>query len=125
MKEIILAIALLLSINKCFSQTYSYNKVLAQGQKVKMKGKITLSDTLVSIYTNNVPANFKVKKALDTNQVKQFKVVGIGDDNKIRITFNNNPDVKKKELKTLLLETRDDFSGNFTTVLYYLKKESN
>ncbi|MDO7171952.1 hypothetical protein [Mariniflexile sp. AS56] len=103
------------------SQSFTYNKVSASGQNIKLKGVITVCDTLISIHTNGNPANFKVKKTLEAGDTKQFKALETGDNAQIRITLNNPANPTKLAPKSLLLETKDEFSGTYTVLMYYLE----
>ena len=104
-----------------YSQNFTYNKIAASGHILKMKGKITVTDTLVAIYTNGIPANFTVKKEFDANNIKKFKAINVGSDTEIRITLNNVVNPTKKNTKMLLLETKDPFSNTYGAIAYYLK----
>lgn len=114
MKYLIITACLLLAFTG-YGQNFAYNEVITQGQSIKMKGKVTVSDTLINIYTNNVPAGFNVNKILDVNQTQTFEVVNPGTA-KIRITVTNTA-----TNKTLLLETKDEFSGVSSSLVYLLK----
>ena len=122
MKKIICCLYVLITMN-CFTQNFTYKKVFATGNTLKMKGKINITDCLITIYTNNIPARFKVKKTMNLENSKQFKVIELGSDIEIRISFNNPVSPTKLNPKSLLLETKDSFSGNYTQLLYYLEDE--
>jgi hypothetical protein len=116
----ILILLLTLCINT-YSQEFKYTKIHSQGYDLKIKGKITVSDTLVTIYTDNTPSNFKVIKKTDTGASKSFKVLGLAEDAEMRIILNNVLKPTKKNPKVLLLETRDNFSNTYSSIIYYLK----
>ncbi len=115
-----MTIVFVLICTVCFSQEFTYKKIQSQGHTLKMKGKITVNDSIVTIYTNNMPASFSVKKTLEANFIKQYKVIGAGEGTEIRITLNNPEKPTKLTPKTLLMETKSSFSTTISNLLYYL-----
>ena len=115
-----MTIVFVLICTVCFSQEFTYKKIQSQGHTLKMKGKIIVNDSIITIYTNNMPASFNVNKTVDVNSVKQYKVVGAGEGTEIRITLNNPEKPTKLAPKTLLMETKSSFSTTISNLLYYL-----
>lgn len=101
------------------AQSFDYKKIHLQGQSIKLKGRVLVTDTLVTIIANKTPSVFHVTKTVDAPGVKQFKVIGTGDYN-IRMTLNNPEPATNTNPKTFVLEMRDAFSGSYTTTIYYL-----
>ena len=108
-----------------FSQTYSFKKALYQEQTVKMKGKVIVSDSIITIYTNGTPAKFNVSITTDSPISRQYKALGISEDYEIKFILNTPKKPTKFNIKSLLMETKDNFSGTLNYILYYLKEDSN
>ncbi|RSC96020.1 hypothetical protein [Tenacibaculum singaporense] len=118
MKKLLFAFVLISTT--CFSQEFTYKKVISQGHTLKMKGKISVSDSIISIYTNDMPAIFKVEKTLEANFVKQYKALQVSADTEIRITLSNPEKPSKLNPRSLLMETKNSFSNDIVTLLYLL-----
>lgn len=103
-----------------FSQKFSYNKIFSEGYNLKLKGIITVNDSVLSFQENNVISHLKVIKTVDAGSVKQFKSETGNEDTEMRITFNN-PKISTKEMpKMLIIETKDNFTNTNTSLIYYL-----
>ncbi|HNP33213.1 MAG TPA: hypothetical protein PKN96_07960 [Flavobacterium sp.] len=110
----------LLSIN-CFSQNFKFDKVLASGKIIKLKGKVSISDSLIVMDINGNVSNLKVKMTLDSPKAKQYYlVVPENSDSELRISLNEN-ELDRKWF--LITDTKDRFKGTVTTVTYFLKPE--
>ena len=71
MKKLLFLSVLFVSVT-VFSQEFTYKRIFSNGSKLKLKGKIVVKDSMISIYTNNVPANFKVKKIVSNQKQRQY-----------------------------------------------------
>ena len=126
MKKYLILVFLLFSISS-YSQSFTFNRALMDGSFIKMKGEVSFTDSTISITTNGIPSNLKVVTILKKENYQQFKVVfDTQTDIDIRITFSANPYVQKKdETFTLQYEAKDNFSNQYTRILYYLIPQSN
>jgi len=119
-KTLVVAIALIVSLHS-FSQSYSFKKVFGQVQGtpatfLKVDGKVTVTDSLITFVQNGQKSETNVVK-VSQNQYKSK----ISEDQEIRFSFT--PDFTKNDNQSflLVLETKDRFSGSYSSFTYYLK----
>jgi hypothetical protein len=126
MKYFLILSLFFLSISS-YSQNFTFNRALFNGSFIKMKGEVIFTDTTMSITTNGVPSIQKVVTISKKENYQQFKVISDSQtDIDIRITFSANPYVQKKdETFTLQYEAKDNFSNQYTRILYYLIPQNN
>jgi 5-hydroxyisourate hydrolase-like protein (transthyretin family) len=126
MKKYLIIAFLLFSISS-YSQSFTFNRALFNGSFIKMKGEVIFTDSTMSITTNGIPSIQKVITISKKENYQQFKVVSdTQTDIDIRITFSSNSYVQKKdETFTLQYEAKDNFSNQYTRILYYLIPQNN
>ena len=123
MKKIIFILVLVNFFTKfSFSQTYSFKKIYSDGQLVKIKGSVSISDTLIIINTNGTISNLSVKKEMDNMQgTSTYRlIVPEKSETEMRITFAPSG---KDEEQILNLEMKDTFNQKISNISYFLKKE--
>jgi len=124
MKQVILTLILLLSLNFIWAQKFTYKRVItttAIGSDVlKIKGDINLTDSIITITTNGVDAPLRVNKTQDFTVSKTYILIQPeNSDYETRFTFTQSP-FSKKEDASLIIETRDNFTNTLTTLIYPL-----
>lgn len=120
MKNIILFFAAFTYLSG-YSQNFTYYKAISNGTSIKTEGEVLISDTLISIYTDGVPASFKVEKTLETEEVNQYKLIDQTNAS-MRFTLTNPATPSRKKPITLLIQTVDSFTFETTDLVYYLTK---
>jgi hypothetical protein len=104
--------------NKTYSQKYSFKKIVFSGQSAKVSGSVEINDSLFIINTEGTISNLKVKKILDEQTSKQFKlIVPEGSNTEMRLTLNST---SKLNEFLLLTETTDHFTNSMTSITYFL-----
>jgi len=92
----------------------------------KLKGDIIISDSIISFTYNNPKTpnqSFRVVRvdSTITNKTYYVKLEGLGDfDGRFSLSKS---DVYKKTPYTLLLQSKDSFTGIVTEVIYFLRKK--
>lgn len=118
MKKLLFLSVLFVSVT-VFSQEFTYKRIFSNGSKLKLKGKIVVKDSMISIYTNNVPANFKVKKIVSNEKQRQYLALQTGAGYQIKFIITDVP-MSKKETSTFLIETTDLSTNAVGQMLYPL-----
>ena len=106
-----------------YSQNFTYDKISSMGQTIKLKGKITVTDSLITIYSNGVPTSFKVKKVTDTQAHKMYEALEMGNGTEMRVSLNRPIEPDKYNPNALVLETKRAFSETYDMILYYIKED--
>lgn len=120
MKKRFLIIGLLFLSFSAIAQEFSYKRVFVNNQKLKMKGFVKVTDSTITIITNRVPATFKVSLKQKTN-ISKVLVHNEKSTNDFSIRFTlAKTSVSKKETWTLLMETKDQYSGSIGSMVYPL-----
>ncbi|MBN8567280.1 MAG: hypothetical protein J0M25_11175 [Flavobacteriales bacterium] len=118
-KLFFLIFALLISIIS-IGQEYKISKVFINGQNIKMKGTVEITDSKIIIVQNEIKSEMSIKIVSQLEEYKEFIVVNQGADQyEIKFKFNKNP--LKSEEWTLHMETKDNSNGIIQNCTYFLK----
>lgn len=100
---------------------YSFKKIYTDGQLLKIKGSVSISDSIIIINTNGTISNLNVKKEMDNLQgTKTYKlIVPEKSDMEMRLTFTPSD---KEDEQILLCEFKDNFNQKNSSITYFLKK---
>ena len=112
-------IALLFSLFS-FGQKFDISKVFINGQTIKMKGNVEISDSKINIIQNDVKSEMTVTVVSKLAEYKEFIVENLSSE-QYQIRFKFNIGLKTDEW-TLAMETKDNFNGSIQSCVYYLKK---
>lgn len=104
------------------SQEFSFKRIVANGTALRMKGFVSVSDTLIRIKTGSTETNMSVSLVLKNELINRYKlkIDDVNFSNDVRISFTK--EIKKKKTSYfLILETKDDFSGSYSVINYFLE----
>lgn len=128
MKNLLRIIILLLICSQsAVSQKFNFKRAYYEegNSVVKVKGFVVVSDTLITINTNGTKSALPVALIGDAPGFKEYKVsLPKNSSYEIKITLSES-NLSKKETHALIYETRDNFSGIFTKLMYYLIPNSD
>ena len=124
MKKTTLTTLLLLISTILFAQEYSYKRIITSGPLgsgiLKIKGTVTVNDSIITIVTNKIPAQLKVFKKFENENLKTYEMEQPeGSDFETRFSLILTP-FSKKEDASLILEMKDNFRNELTTTTYPL-----
>ena len=110
MKKFFMVAITLIATSLAYSQNYDIKKVYFQGRILKLRGSVTVSDTLISMIQDGKKADIIVYK-IAPNQYKGK----MSEDNEIRFTL-----VNYKDSILLTMDTVDKFLGKNDSCTYWL-----
>ena len=121
MKKIVFVLVMILfNTQFTFSQMFSFKKVSFDGQFLKIKGSISISDSIIIINTNGTISNLNVKMEMDIQGNKTYRlIVPEKSDMEMRLRFSPSD---KDDEKILVCETKDNFNQKTSSIVYFLKK---
>lgn len=124
MKNIIVYLIIGLSFLSVHSQQFEFNKILVNGTLLKGKGKVFVSDTIITIevYKSNTPIQkYKVSETNKTENFSQYtsKIDSLINDVLLRFTLTKT-DVYKKHPYQLTIDSKDSFTGSVTQIIYIM-----
>lgn len=121
MKKIVFVLIMIIfNTQFTFSQMYNYKKVYIDGQLMKIKGSVSISDTLIIINTNGTISNLNVKKEMDIQGSKTYKLI-VQEKSDIEMRLRFSPSDKDDE-QIFICDTKDNFNQKTSSITYFLKK---
>ena len=123
MKQIIINSFLLLVMNACFSQNFTFSKISHNSQIKNAKGTISITNNSISITFKGVdPDTYTVRKVYERNDLIQYKALR-GEDTYFRFTLHTLSVPEKNYDSTLTYETKDTFADTYDSTIYLITKE--
>ena len=101
-----------------YSQNYTFKTAVADGVTVRMKGTVSVSDSIIVLTIKGDSSKLEVVKTSHNDLLSQYRVTNISGDYKIRISLT-----KEGNKHSLIYEAKDEFTGVITTIIYFLKPE--
>ena len=124
MKKIILVAIMLFSLFG-YSQKYEFKKCIIDGNVIKMNGTVNFGDKKIETDTNGQFASYNVEIITDTNDYKEYDVIGLDKLKfEIRIKFSKSV-LDKKYDYIITFEVKDIFNNKITSIAYFLNSQKN
>lgn len=128
MKKTVFTLLLAFSTSVIFAQKYHFKKIISTNElgttPIKMEGNFIFKDSVIHLYQNGTATQLDVFLQSNTPAQKIFKLKHLENtDTEVRITLSLVQ--AKKEIGTVIFETKDNFNHKMMTLVYLLYKKED